>query len=113
MVVRHGTGDVVTLGEVFHDHDYVPIPQVGGQLRDVRRIIDLGANIGYFTLLLARLVGPTGRVYAFEPDPRCTALIKRSLERNGFHNTVMEQKAVSNANAPWWAGSATEAISIK
>ena len=68
-------------------------------IRPGDRVIDLGANIGYFTLLMARLVGPTGRVYAFEPDPRCAGLIKRSLERNGFHNTVIEQKAVSNANA--------------
>ncbi len=32
-------------------------------------IFDVGANIGFYTLLLAKRVGPTGRVHAFEPDP--------------------------------------------
>ncbi len=59
-------------------------------------VIDIGANIGYFTVLLANLVGPRGRVYAFEPDPRNFALLLRTIERNGYTQVVAEQKAVSN-----------------
>ncbi len=32
-------------------------------------VVDLGANLGYFTMLASKIVGPSGRVYAFEPDP--------------------------------------------
>jgi FkbM family methyltransferase len=47
-------------------------------------VADIGANLGYFTLLLADLVGPEGRVHAFEPNPRMTERLARSLDVNGF-----------------------------
>jgi FkbM family methyltransferase len=62
-------------------------------------VIDIGANIGYYTLLLARRVGPTGRVYAFEPDPTNFALLRENTTLNGYENVVLEQKAVSNISA--------------
>ncbi|WP_310962183.1 FkbM family methyltransferase [Nocardioides terrisoli] len=48
------------------------------------RVLELGANIGYFTCLYARLVGPDGRVVAYEPDPRLHAICQRNLVTNGF-----------------------------
>jgi len=56
-------------------------------LRSVRRgsvVIDVGANLGYFTLLLADLTGPEGRVLSFEPNPKLAALLDKSLQVNGF-----------------------------
>ncbi|SRR6266545_2940317 len=46
-------------------------------------VVDVGAHIGYFTLLLAALVGPKSRVFAFEPDPDNFALLCRNVELNG------------------------------
>jgi FkbM family methyltransferase len=63
-------------------------------VREGDTVLDLGANIGYFTLLLARKVGPTGRVFAFEPDPDNFALLARNVEVNGYTNVVLENKAV-------------------
>lgn len=45
--------------------------------------IDVGANFGYFTLLLAKLVGPTGHVYAFEPTSHYRQRLDRHLVANG------------------------------
>lgn len=59
-------------------------------------VLDIGAHIGYFTLLLARLVGENGRVYAFEPDPTNSALLGKNVKTNGYTNVILEQKAVSN-----------------
>src|ERR1700687_3249539 len=40
---------------------------------------DLGAHMGYFSLLLARLVGPAGNVFSFEPDPRNLRALRRNI----------------------------------
>ena len=61
-------------------------------------VVDLGANIGYFTLILAKLVGPTGKVFAFEPDPRNLTLLKKNIEYNNYKNVIIVPKAVSNVN---------------
>jgi FkbM family methyltransferase len=47
-------------------------------------VADIGANYGYYTLLLADLVGPGGRVVAVEPNPEAAALLRRSVFLNGF-----------------------------
>ena len=74
-----------------------------GRVSEIRKavkegdtVIDIGANIGYFTVLMADLVGPKGKVYAFEPDPRNSHLLQRTVERNGWTHVIVEQKAVSN-----------------
>lgn len=59
-------------------------------------VVDIGANIGYFTLLFSTLVGENGRVYAFEPEPRNYDLLVKNMEFNGFKNVIPLQKAVSN-----------------
>jgi len=59
-------------------------------------VVDLGANLGYYTLLAARLVGQKGKVYAFEPEPINYSLLLKNIELNGYDNIVAVQKAVSN-----------------
>lgn len=59
-------------------------------------VIDIGANIGYYTLLFARLVGNTGKVYSFEPDPRNCLLLEKNIQINDYNNIVLEKKAISD-----------------
>jgi len=59
-------------------------------------VLDIGANIGYYTLIFAKLVGQEGEVLAFEPDPNNFALLKKNIEINGYRNVSLLQKAVSN-----------------
>ena len=50
--------------------------------------VDVGANVGLFTLLAAKIVGPRGRIVAFEPHPDARAALVRLLERNGIEGNV-------------------------
>lgn len=47
-------------------------------------VADIGANLGYFTHLMADLVGPEGFVHAFEPNPNMVERLRKSLDINGF-----------------------------
>ena len=55
---------------------------------------DLGANLGLFTLLAARLVTATGKVFSFEPDPKNAADLRRNIQRNGFSNVTVVESGV-------------------
>jgi len=73
---------------------------IASQIRPGDVVLDIGANIGYYTLILARLVGETGRVYAFEPDPTNFELLKKNVRANGYQNVVYIKKAVSDRSGP-------------
>jgi FkbM family methyltransferase len=59
-------------------------------------VFDVGAHVGFYTLLAAELVGPTGQVVAFEPVPRNLELLKRHLRLNGYTNVTVIPAAVSD-----------------
>ena len=60
--------------------------------------LDIGAHIGYYTLIASEIVGKKGKVFAFEPDQTNFALLKRNVEENGCDNVTLVNKAVSNKN---------------
>jgi len=59
-------------------------------------VFDVGANIGYFTMLASQLVGRRGRVVSFEPVPYLNELLKSSANLNRFQNILPLQIALSN-----------------
>jgi len=116
LLVRHAsvaTVDIHRVGQLKmflnpYDIALTPIIMFRGQwepsetrwflkgLKEGDTFVDVGANVGYYTLIAAKLVGPTGRVYSFEPDPESFAILERNVRLNGFRNVVLEQKALSN-----------------
>ena len=80
-------------------------------------VYDVGANVGFFTLLASHLAGPEGRVYAFEPVARNLALLRRHIELNEITNVEISPVAVAEragaarfsvAASPAMGGLATE-----
>jgi FkbM family methyltransferase len=62
------------------------------------RILEIGANVGYFTLLMAQLAGPPGSVYAFECDPELAQIAEDNAEINGFAGRVtVDRRAVGES----------------
>jgi FkbM family methyltransferase len=55
---------------------------------------DVGANMGFFSLIASRFVGPQGSICAFEPDPRNAAAIRENASLNGLHNLRLCQVAL-------------------
>ena len=72
-------------------------PEVVAVFREVLRpgmgVIDLGANIGFFTMLAASIVGPAGSVLALEPNPANARMAEASRRLNGFNHVVVLQAA--------------------
>jgi FkbM family methyltransferase len=58
--------------------------------------VDVGANIGYLTVLAALMVGPSGHVVAFEPDPENVARLRANLALNACTNVTVIDKPVTN-----------------
>lgn len=61
-------------------------------------VVEVGANVGYFTLTMARVVGPQGSVTAFEPDPVLARIARDNAEINGYQDRVtVRESAVADA----------------
>jgi FkbM family methyltransferase len=69
---------------------------VRGLLRRGDVIVDIGAHVGFFTLIGAAHVGSTGRVYAFEPIPANFSTLERNIRRNSIENVTLNRFAVTD-----------------
>lgn len=106
IAVRHGTGDEVTLGEVFHEHDYQPSGEVAASLEPVRKIVDLGANIGLFGAFAAAR-WPSAEIVAYEPDPANADVHALMIARNHLQSRwtlVRAAAGVEDGTARFLAG---------
>lgn len=63
-------------------------------LRSGNTTLDIGANLGLVSMTMAKCVGPTGIVHAFEPNPVLQSLIRRSLAKNSISNVITHESAL-------------------
>ena len=61
--------------------------------------VDVGANVGYYTVIAARAVGAAGRVFAFEPDPHNFLLLQRNVSVNNFDGRVTAVRCAIGAES--------------
>jgi len=67
-------------------------------IKEGMNVLDIGANIGYFSLLFSKWIGDKGKVYSFEPDPINFDFLLKNIHANRAGNISCFQKAVSNCN---------------
>jgi len=90
----------------LHDYDQREIYYMGPepyQVRYLRKfiqpgwtVIDVGANCGWYSLLMSKWVGHSGRVFAFEPSPRSLPVIRRNLELNPGARVFLQEMALGD-----------------
>lgn len=81
---------------VFGEYELFETEVVKKQIKKGMTVLNIGAYIGYYTLLASRLVGEKGKVFAFEPDPANFKLLKKNIKLNNSKNIKLIQKAASD-----------------
>jgi FkbM family methyltransferase len=95
--IRPGTGERFAFYENLIRFDYL---KNGVSLKKGDFVIDIGANIGCFTVLAASLVGDDGQVIAIEPDPETYQQLLSNIQINNLHNVTALNIAVTSENTP-------------
>ena len=79
-------------------YEYTEMAAAARVIRPGMTAVDVGANKGDYALMFARLVGPSGRVLAFEPDDRNLGWVRRSVRANGYRNVETFPYALADAD---------------
>jgi len=72
------------------------------RVREKKIVFDIGAHVGFYSLLASVLVGPEGKVFAFEPVPRNLHYLKEHLRLNNLRNVQVINAAVSDRHGTSW-----------
>lgn len=89
--------DITMLPSILNDnYEKYEIELLKRILKPGMTFVDVGANIGLFSIIAAKIVGSSGKVYAFEPEPENYSLLKDNVALNNTTAIVTENKAVGS-----------------
>lgn len=77
-------------------HGYSVTSCFYNELKKGMIVFDIGANIGYYSLLASKIINSNSKVFAFEPNERTITLLQKNKEINAYSNIVIIPKAISN-----------------
>lgn len=87
------THEALLLGTDFNDPEFAVLERF---VRPGMVAVDVGANVGCYTLVFSSLVGETGKVIAFEPAPENVTFLRENIQRNRLRNVRIEVQALSD-----------------
>jgi len=88
--------DSINLAMTDKEYEFYELSLFKEELNEGNVVLDIGANIGLYTLVASKIVNDSGFVFSFEPDPKSFANLKHNIEGNIIQNVVLINKAVSN-----------------
>jgi len=85
---------------IFLDRDWEPSESnlFYNNISEGDIVLDIGAHIGWYSLLASERVGKEGRVYSFEPEPQSFNILLKNIKLNHITNVVPVNKALSNSS---------------
>jgi FkbM family methyltransferase len=92
VIFQEFSSELTSYLEIYGGRIYEMLPQFVPQAGWV--VLDIGANLGLYSIRQAGRVGPGGRVYAFEPNPNVASRLERNLLLNRVYNVTVIPKAV-------------------
>ena len=95
---KRGLDGMTTIVVASHTYEPMTTKVFKSILKEGMNAIDVGANIGYFTLLASKLVGVNGKVWAVEPEPHNLQCLLDNVALNKLTNVVAFEKAASDRN---------------
>lgn len=90
--------DKIDIGKISVFDEYEPFETevIKNKIKERMNVLNIGAHIGYYTLLVSKIIGDNGRVFAFEPDIRNLEILKKNIILNKLKNIIIVSKAVSD-----------------
>lgn len=82
----------------YGTYEYPTIKFFSNFVKNGMTIIDVGANVGYHSLILSKFTGEKGRVFSFEPESKNIKILDGNIKLNNFKNIKIITKAASNFN---------------
>ena len=95
LLLPAGDNEIRTFLERVGDWELDETMLFRAHLRSGMTVVDVGAHVGYWTVLCARSVGPRGRVIAVEPHPGNAALLRSNVARNKLRNVAVIEAAAA------------------
>jgi FkbM family methyltransferase len=83
-------------GGINYEDDYFDLLEL--EITSGENVIDIGAKIGIYSLAFSKFVGPTGKVFSFEPTPISFNILKKNMNENHLENMIVEQKGITDKN---------------
>ena len=99
LTFKHEEADTSVASSLLFNGTYEPelLKEIKKTLSIGSNFIDGGANIGFFSLVASKIVGPTGIIISFEPTPLTSSYLKKNIKINNINNIIVSEYGLSSS----------------